>query len=62
MRILGGGSAKETVLEDEEEVVDERGRDEAMGDGVVDVCDCLSRFVGGGCGSEDVEDLEREER
>ena len=57
-----GGSAKETLLEDDDEVVDDRGRADTAGDGVVEVCDRLRRLVGGACASEDIEDLESEGR
>ena len=57
-----GGSANETLLDEDDEVVDDRGRDDTTGDGVVEVCDRLRRLVGGACASEDVEDLESEGR
>lgn len=45
--LLFGRSAKVTVLDAVDDVVEERGRDGDVGDGELDGCDRLIRFDGG---------------
>ena len=59
--LLFGRSAKETVLVDEN-VVDARGFDGEVGEGVFDVCDRFTFFVGGCWASVATEDFEMELR
>ena len=60
--LLFGRSAKVTVLEDEEVVVDDLGRPTVAMGGGLDGCDRLTRFAGGCCDSVGTEGFESERR
>lgn len=51
-----------TVLDDDDEVVDDRCRPGVAGGGVCDGCDRFTRFAGGCCASVGREDLGGEGR
>ena len=57
-----GRSAKETVFEVDDEVVDDRGRKGDVGDGEFEVCDLLIFFVGGCCVSVETDSFDTEGR